>query len=82
MSKTVIRMILVLAAIFGMRACAQAQEQFSCDGSTVVVQKGDDVWGLIEKHCTGNKESARSHIVETLGGTNLRPGQLITLPGK
>lgn len=82
MSKTVIRVILILAAIFGMRACIESQEQFSCDGATVVVQSGDTVWGLIEQHCTGNKESARSHIVGILGGANLDPGQVITMPGK
>ncbi len=82
MNKYFIRAILIIAALFTMRACIEEQESFSCDGATVVVQQGDDVWGLIEKHCTGNLESARSHIVTSIGGTSIRPGQVIVMSDK
>ena len=82
MKKYFIRAILVLVALIAMYASIQDQESFSCDGSTVVVQQGDDVWGLIEKHCTGEFELARSHIVASIGGASIRPGQVIVMSDK
>lgn len=80
--KILIRVILAALAIFGFAKLIQAQERFSCDGATVVVQQGDDVWGLIERHCTGNKESARNHFVEILNGSDIFPGQTIIMTDK
>ncbi len=82
MKKYFILAILSILALLAMRSCIQDQESFSCDGSTVVVQQGDDVWGLIEKHCTGDFESARSHIVASIGGSGIRPGQVVVMSDK
>lgn len=82
MRKNIIRLILIALLAYGFIKVIENNERFSCDGSTVVIQKGDDIWGLIEKHCTGDMESARRQIVDIVGGTTLQPGQTFIMPGK
>ena len=82
MRKTIVYCVVIALTIFGFVKAMQYGERFSCDGSTIVAQKGDNVWNIMLEHCTGNREVARDSIIEQLGSANLQPGQTFTLPGK
>jgi hypothetical protein len=58
---------------------ALANDNYECDGQTVIVESGDTLWGIAQAHCTGDKRNASNDLAQRYG-TSLKVGQRIELP--
>lgn len=54
-------------------------DSYECDKTPIQAEVGDDYWGYLQEHCTGNLENAAKDVVEFYGPT-LMPGRVIYLP--
>lgn len=54
-------------------------DSYKCDKVAIKAEVGDDYWGYLQDHCTGNLENASNDVVSFYGPT-LMPGRIIYLP--
>lgn len=54
-------------------------DSYKCDKTPIQAEAGDDYWGYLQEHCTGNLENAAKDVVGFYGPT-LMPGRVIYLP--
>lgn len=59
------------------RAIANDPYQYRCDGSAVIVNAGDTLWSLAQKHCEGHTGHA-VHDLAKVHGDQVRVGEIIS----
>lgn len=76
-------LVLVLAGFLAAATYGMYEEltspSYECDPAPVVVEQGDDLWGIAEPRCEGDLLEVRYKLVKSYG-TNIQPGQVIQLP--
>lgn len=81
----VVRRILALVMAVFLVAAAYGMYQelttpaYECPEAPVVVEKGDTLWRIAEKRCTGDMLEITDELVRSYG-TEIQPGQVIQLP--
>lgn len=69
--------LVILVGLFGFVALS-AVGSYECDTAMVVVEEGDTLWSLVERHCSGN---TRSVIEDMARDSNLIfPGDRLSFP--
>lgn len=63
---------------------AEKDEAFSCEAASVILEEGDDIYGVAQRYCDGNVINAVSWIMVSNGLATedlgyLRPGRLIVV---
>lgn len=69
-----------VAALIGFVNLIDAGPQFSCDVDNVKAVWGDTLWGIAEKHCTGDHQAAVETMIGLNRGTDIKAGQIVDLP--
>lgn len=78
--KVLLVLFLILVAFgFGLTIDSATNADYVCDEVSVVVEAGDTVWDIVNKHCTGAVLDAVDDTVE-MYGDNLQLWDIITLP--
>ena len=59
------------------------EDNYSCVGGQYTAQRSDTVWGVVSRHCTGNRQQAYDDVVAAnphVEAWGLAPGEVIVLP--
>ena len=78
------RILAVVLAVFLIAAAYGVYEELTtpayvCSEAPVVVQEGDTLWRIAERHCDGDMQEITDELVQSYG-TVIQPGQIIQLP--
>ena len=72
--------MIVIICVFALAKCANEAMSYGCNTNSVVVEHGDTLWSIAERHCSGNPADVVNAVININNGGRIRPGDVVLLP--